>query len=187
MRDKRFILILAAVATPVAAWLTFEAMVAPAQPTKASKAKQVLPAETLAAPAVSNQSAQVFEPPQQLANAIRTTPPSQGVAATAATSRKDKASLKAKDTGLDDSPKEAGENAASTVVAAPVIAAKPTATQTKPRSPEELCSDRNNFITRSLCEASACNTAEWSAHPFCVKRRELEERSRPASIMGGGN
>jgi hypothetical protein len=190
MRDRRFILILAAVAMPIAAWLSFEAMVAPAQPEKGVTGKKLHRPEPLPAPAVAPQTAQptqLGESPAQSTAALPTTPPRPEEAATSVSVRQPKAKAKSKAVSPDMPPAQAGNVAASTAVVAPATAPKPPVAQAKPRSPEELCADRANFVTRGLCESRACATAEWSAHPSCVKRRELEERSRPASIMGGGN
>jgi hypothetical protein len=190
MRDRRFILILAAVAMPVASWLSFEAMVAPEHP---AKGKKVLPAEALPASALpspaalSEQLAQLGKPPTHSTPAIQTTPPRPGDAATSVAVRKPKAKADSKDVPIDTAPAQAGQVPASAVVAAPATAPHPPAAQAKPRSPEELCADRANFVTRGLCESRACATAEWSAHQTCVKRRELQESSRPTSIMGGSS
>jgi hypothetical protein len=49
----------------------------------------------------------------------------------------------------------------------------------KPMSPEQLCVDRSNFITRGFCENKICLQAEWQAHPFCAKKRDHDMRSNP--------
>lgn len=51
-----------------------------------------------------------------------------------------------------------------------------------PASPQELCADRSNFISRGLCESEACGQPEWLKHPFCVKRMEEQLRR-----VGGGH
>ncbi len=181
MRDKRFILILLAVSLPVAAWLTVEYMAVAdqgAQRLQAAKARQA-----------DRQSPVTNASP--LAESLATAPAqSAATAKPAATTdvasvRKNAAKAKIK----DDSPVEAPDPP-EPIAAAPQVepkAIEAPVTPARPRSPEELCADKSNFVTRGLCESRACNTAEWSSHPFCVKRRELEERSRPGSIMGGSN
>jgi serine/threonine-protein kinase len=46
-------------------------------------------------------------------------------------------------------------------------------------SPEQLCVDRSNFITRGFCENKICLQAEWRAHSFCAKKRDHDMRSNP--------
>jgi hypothetical protein len=188
MRDRRFILILAAVATPVVAWLSYEAMVAPAQPEKGITGKKLPrpgPLPEPAAPPLATQPAPVVEPSSSVAT--KTTPPRPAEAATSVAARKPKAKSTPPDAPPDITPAPTGQAAATTAVAASTTGVHPAAAQIKPRSPEELCADRANFVTRALCESRACSSAEWSAHPTCVKRRELEQKNQPASIMGGGN
>lgn len=55
----------------------------------------------------------------------------------------------------------------------------------KPRSPEELCADQSGFLARNSCEARLCQTSEWMFHPFCMKRRSLEEQKRQGSGGSG--
>jgi hypothetical protein len=191
MRDARFILILTAVAVPVAAWLTFEALVAPDQPprhTRPAKDQALL----APVPPAQPQPPQVVEPTPQPVAAAKVTPP-RPADSTIAAVRKREVKSKSGDT-TNNITKDANANfplphadsGVPSIAGAAPSASQPPTIQAKPRSPEELCADRTNFITRSLCESRACSTAEWSAHPSCVKRRELEERNRPGSIMGGG-
>jgi serine/threonine-protein kinase len=46
-------------------------------------------------------------------------------------------------------------------------------------SPEQLCIDRSNFITRGFCENKVCLQAEWKDHAFCVRKRDHDMRSNP--------
>jgi serine/threonine protein kinase len=49
----------------------------------------------------------------------------------------------------------------------------------KGASPEQLCADRANFVSRGFCENRVCMQAEWKDHAYCVKRREQDTRSNP--------
>jgi outer membrane biosynthesis protein TonB len=191
MRDARFILILTAVAVPVAAWLTFEALVAPDQPprhTRPAKDQALL----APVPPAQPQPPQVVEPTPQPVAAAKVTPPRPADSTTAAVRKREvrPKSGDATNHGAIDAngsvPLPPTDSDAASIASAALSAAQPPTIQAKARSPEELCADRSNFITRNLCEIRACSTAEWSAHPSCVKRRELEERNRPGSIMGSG-
>jgi hypothetical protein len=62
-----------------------------------------------------------------------------------------------------------------------VAAAKPEKTV----SPEQLCADRSNFLSRGFCETRVCLQAEWKDDAFCVRKREQDMRSNP--ILAGGN
>lgn len=48
----------------------------------------------------------------------------------------------------------------------------------QPRSPEELCTGESGFMARNSCELRVCQQSQWMYHPFCMKRRELEEYKR---------
>ncbi len=45
-----------------------------------------------------------------------------------------------------------------------------------PASPQELCAEESNFLSRGLCEGRACGRPEWQNHPFCIKRTEDQLR-----------
>jgi hypothetical protein len=186
MRDKRFILILLAVSLPVVAWLTVEYMAVAdqaAQRLQDVRARQVRP------PSPMTNVAPLAEPaaksPEKPAAAAKPNVPKPAAVTTVDPIYKATAKAKLKEDGPAEAPDSPEPIAAAPHTQAKAIAA--AVTPARPRSPEDLCADRANFITRGLCESRACNTAEWSAHPFCVKRRELEEKSRPSSIMGGSN
>jgi hypothetical protein len=49
----------------------------------------------------------------------------------------------------------------------------------KAGSPEQLCADRTNFISRGFCEHQVCLQAAWREHAYCVGKREQEMRSNP--------
>jgi serine/threonine protein kinase len=55
----------------------------------------------------------------------------------------------------------------------------------KPASPEQLCIDRSNFITRGFCENKVCLQVEWKDHAFCVRKRDHDSRAIP--ILASGN
>jgi hypothetical protein len=55
----------------------------------------------------------------------------------------------------------------------------------KAPSPEHLCADRANFISRGFCENRVCLEKEWIDHPFCVRKREQDMRSNPIFSSSG--
>jgi hypothetical protein len=196
MQDKRFIFILLSIALPVAGWLTFEYLTTPnpsAKHSKLAKAEAAAPVTPESPPAVpaAVPGAPPAPPPSpapavdQIAPASKSepaksaAPPRPVEAPVPASPRKSAAKAKAKDAA--PAPLAAPEQPPAPTPA-PVAPAPP-----KPHSPEELCAKQSNFITRGLCEIRACATAEWTNHPFCVKRREIEERNRPGANLGGGN
>lgn len=59
-------------------------------------------------------------------------------------------------------------------------AAKPVAPP-PPQSPEQICADRSNFISRHQCISRYCGKPEWAKHPFCIKWQDQQKPALPGS------
>ncbi|WP_326942082.1 hypothetical protein [Actimicrobium sp. GrIS 1.19] len=44
------------------------------------------------------------------------------------------------------------------------------------KTPQQMCADRPNFISRGICEAHQCDKTEYASLPFCV---DMHERRAP--------
>ncbi len=68
--------------------------------------------------------------------------------------------------------------AGSPAQSAPQVAAAPTATSAPvQRDPQQLCKDKSNFISRSMCETKLCEReADMTNHPYCVQLRAKQSR-----------
>ncbi|MEB0134031.1 hypothetical protein QN362_01665 [Actimicrobium sp. CCC2.4] len=54
------------------------------------------------------------------------------------------------------------------------------ATAAEQKSPQQVCADRPNFISRGICEAYECEKSERLNLPFCI---EMHERRAPSDYI----
>lgn len=50
-------------------------------------------------------------------------------------------------------------------------------TRIEARSPREACADRENFLSRNICETSKCSEAAYAKHPICLELYERQNRN----------
>jgi hypothetical protein len=47
-----------------------------------------------------------------------------------------------------------------------------------PRSVDQICADRGNFLTRDICRIQACGNPALASDPVCVRFRQMEQANR---------
>lgn len=59
---------------------------------------------------------------------------------------------------------------------APAPAPAPAATSNvMVQDPRQKCANKDNFISKSLCESKACQKQEYMNHPFCERLRQMQQ------------
>jgi hypothetical protein len=53
-----------------------------------------------------------------------------------------------------------------------------------PRTPQESCADRTNFVSRGICETRACERPEFRNQAYCVQMRERKQQQPSGSPSG---